>query len=62
MFRRILFENWIGLFPLIALITATSVYATIFHRALRMKRPQLERMSNLPLADDEKPVTSDESR
>lgn len=61
MFRRLLFEDWVSLFPLIALITAGSVYVTIFYRALRMKRPQIERMAQLPF-ENENSVSTDESR
>jgi hypothetical protein len=61
MFRRLLFDHWVSLFPLVALITAGSVYATIFYRALRMKRPQIDRFSNLPFAS-ETAVTTDESK
>jgi hypothetical protein len=61
MFRRLLFEDWVSLFPLIALITAGSVYATIFYRAIRMKRPQIDRMSSLPF-ESENSVSADESK
>jgi hypothetical protein len=61
MFHRIFFENWVSLFPLVALITAGSVYATIFYRALRMKPPQIERFSQLPFAT-ETTVSTDESQ
>jgi hypothetical protein len=61
MFHRILFENWVSIFPLVALITAGSIYATIFYRALRMKTPQIERFAHLPL-ESEISVSSDESK
>jgi len=61
MFRRLLFENWVSLFPLIAFITAGSVYATIFYRAVRMKRPQIDRMASLPF-ESETSISPDESR
>lgn len=61
MFRRLLFENWISLFSLVAFVTAASVYVTIFYRAVRMKRAQIDRFSNLPF-ENESPVPSDESR
>ena len=60
MFRRLLFENWVSLFSLIAFITAASVYLTIFYRALRMKRAQIDRFSSRPF-DAETPVSHDES-
>ncbi len=61
MFRRLLFEDWVSLFPLIALITAGSVYATIFYRALRMKRAQIDHFARLPL-ESETSVSTDESK
>ena len=61
MFHRIFFENWVILFPLVAFITASSVYATIFYRALRMKVPQIERFSQLPF-ESEIAVSTDESK
>jgi hypothetical protein len=61
MFRRLLFENWISLFSLVAFITAASVYVTIFYRAIRMKRAQIDRFSNLPF-ESENQVFPDESR
>lgn len=60
MFRRLLFENWVSLFSLIAFITAASVYVTIFYRAIRMKRGQIERFSQLPFENET--AASDESR
>lgn len=61
MFRRLLFEDWVSLFPLIALITAGSVYATIFYRAVRMKRAQIDRFARLPF-ESESSASSDESK
>lgn len=52
MFRRLLLENWMGIFTLIAFVTAVSVYASIAWRALRMPRPQRDRLAHLPLNDD----------
>ncbi len=53
MFRRLIFENWVMIFPLVAFITASTIYFTITWRALRMKRSQIDQMANLPLVDDE---------
>jgi len=51
MFRRLILENWMSIFTLIAFITALSVYLTCAWRALRMPREQRERFANLPLKD-----------
>ena len=61
MFHRIIFENWVTLFPLVAFITAGSIYAAIFYRAIRMKPQQIERFSQLPF-ESEIAVSSDESK
>ena len=61
MFRRLLFEDWVSLFPLIALITAGSVYVAVFYRALRMKPKQIERFAHLPFQPEAAP-SADESK
>jgi hypothetical protein len=52
MFRRLLLENWMVLFTIVAFITASSVYVSIFYRALRMRRSQVQRMAALPFSDE----------
>lgn len=51
MFRRLLLDEWTAIFTLIAFATALSVYLTFFYRALRMRTPQIEHLSNLPFDD-----------
>ena len=48
MFRRLALENSAAIFTIAAFITASSIYVAIAWRALRMKRPQVERFENLP--------------
>lgn len=48
MFKRLIFEDSAALFTVTAFITAVSIYLSIGWRALRMQRPQLERLENLP--------------
>ncbi|PTX95530.1 hypothetical protein [Opitutus sp. ER46] len=50
MFRRLVFEDAAAIFTIAAFITAVSFFVTISWRALRMKRPQVERLENLPFA------------
>lgn len=50
MFRRLILEDAAVLFTLTAFVTAVSIYVAIGWRALRMKRPQIERFENLPFA------------
>jgi hypothetical protein len=47
-FRRLLLEDTAALFTLVAFFTAVSIFVTIAWRALRMRRPQVERFENLP--------------
>ncbi len=59
MFKRLLLDDSAALFTVIAFLTATSIYFTIGWRALRMKRPQLERFENLPFATETPPARHD---
>ena len=52
MFKRLVLEDSATLFTLVAFITAVSFFVTISWRALRMKRPQLTRFENVPLATE----------
>ena len=59
MFRRLVFENTAALFTLAAFLTATSIYLAVTWRALRMKRPQVERFAHLPFATATPPARHD---
>lgn len=52
MFRRLLLDDWMSIFTLVAFVTALSVYLTITYRALRMRRGQVERFAQLPFQDE----------
>jgi hypothetical protein len=52
MFKRLLLDDSAAIFTIVAFITAASIYLTISWRALRMKRPQIERFENLPFATE----------
>ena len=52
MFRRLLFENWVSIFTLVAFITSASIYVSFAWGALRMKRADSNRLSNLPFEED----------
>jgi hypothetical protein len=60
MFRRLIFEDSAALFTLAAFITAVSIYVSITWRALRMKRPQIERFEQLPFESDTPAAAPDE--
>ena len=59
MFHRLLLEDAAAFFTIVAFITAASIYVTISWRALRMRRPQLERFENLPFATATPPAHHD---
>lgn len=60
MFRRLLIEDWTVIFTLVAFVTALSVYVTIFYRAVRMRRGQIDRLAQLPFADESSPAARHE--
>ena len=52
MFHRLFFDDWVVIFPLVAFITAASVYASLTWRALRMRPAQINRFARLPFNDE----------
>lgn len=51
MFRRIVYEDWQLIFPVMALVVASVIYVVAGWRAARMKPVQSERLARLPLED-----------
>lgn len=51
MFRRLLLDHWMGIFTLVAFVTALSIYLTVAWRALRMPKAQRDQLAELPLRD-----------
>lgn len=49
MLRRIIYEDWQLIFPVVALAVASLVYLAAAWRATRMKPAQIERLARLPL-------------
>ncbi len=49
MFRRIIYEDWQLIFPIVALVVASLIYAAAAWRASRMKPVEVERLARLPL-------------
>ncbi len=58
MFHRLIFADWVVIFPLIAFITAVSVYTSLTWRALRMRPAQLSHFENLPFNEESSPAVS----
>ena len=52
MLRRIIYEDWQLIFPVVALAVASLVYVAAAWRASRMKPAQLDRLANLPFAKE----------
>ncbi len=53
MFKRIFYENWHAVVPIIAFLLTFAVFLCYVFRALRMRRPEAERLSRLPLEDSQ---------
>lgn len=53
MFRRLLIDDWTTIFTLMAFATVASIYLTMLYRTVRLRRAEVDHLSNLPLADDE---------
>ena len=51
MFRRIIYEDWQLIFPVVALAVASCVYLVAAWRAARMKPAQAKRLANLPFEE-----------
>lgn len=52
MLRRIIYEDWQLIFPVVALAVASCVYLAAAWRAARMKPAQAEQLARLPLEHD----------
>ncbi len=52
MFERIQYEDWHVVFPIVAFVVAAVFFTFMSWRALRMKRPQVDRLARLPLDED----------
>jgi ABC-type lipoprotein release transport system permease subunit len=52
MLRRIIYEDWHLIFPVVALAVASLVYLAAAWRASRMKPAQVEQMSRLPFENE----------
>ena len=48
MINRIIYEDWQLIFPVIALLVASTVYIVAAWRATTMDADQVKRMANLP--------------
>lgn len=53
MFKRIFYDDWTTIVPVIAFIVTFTVFAVAIVRSIRMKKSTREHLSNLPLEDDD---------
>lgn len=52
MFKRLIFDHWVMIFPVVAFITAACVYGCFAYFGLRMKRNQIDRLASLPFNEE----------
>ena len=52
MFKRLIFDEWVMIFPVVAFITAACVYGSFAYFGLRMKRTQADRLASLPFNEE----------
>lgn len=52
MLRRIIYEDWQLIFPVVALAVASLVYLAAAWRASRMKAAQTKHLANLPFENE----------
>jgi hypothetical protein len=52
MLRRIIYEDWQLIFPIVALAVASLVYLVAGWRASQMKTAESDRLANLPFENE----------
>ena len=52
MFRRIIYEDWQLVFPVVALVVASCIYVVAGWRASRMKSAESDRLARLPFENE----------
>lgn len=52
MFKRFVYDDWMMIFPVVALIIAACVFAYFLHQVLRMSRSKTERFASLPFNEE----------
>ena len=53
MFKRIIYDDWTSIIPLISFWLTFGVFLAIIVRALCMKKSKLHHMESLPLEEDD---------
>lgn len=52
MFKRLIFDHWVMIFPVVAFVTAACVYGCFAYFGIRMKRSQVDRLASLPFNEE----------
>lgn len=57
MFKRIIYDDWTGIIPIISFWLTFGVFIAICIHALLLKKSTIEEMGKLPLEEDQKSTT-----
>jgi hypothetical protein len=57
MFNRLIYQDFTAVFTISAFSVAASIFVAVTWRALRMGRPQIQRMENLPFVTPTPPAS-----
>lgn len=58
MFKRLIYENWASIIPIIAFILTFGVFIVMTLRAFLLKKDFIHHMGSLPLEDEQPRVRS----
>lgn len=61
MYKRLIFDHWVMIFPVVAFITAACVYGCFAYFGIRMKRSQSDHLASLPF-NEETPTRHETAR
>ena len=51
MFKRLIYEDWLSLIPIVSFVLTFGVFVFFFVRALRLGKKEADRMAHLPLSN-----------
>ena len=52
MFKRFVYDDWMMVFPVVALIVAACIFAYFLRQALRMNRGKIDHFASLPFNEE----------
>lgn len=61
MFKRLTYEDWTTIVPIVAFLLTFGTFLAIVIRAMLMKKKKREHLANIPL-EDEKPLPDDHGK